>query len=101
MSWSHEVGFGQAVVPRRTARAVGRNLVVGASHRAVVIGRPDGQRRTCIARRSNPGETEIAVCVDTVVARRYNDDDAGLRRLLDRTNERVGSRWFENRVSER
>ena len=99
---SDHVRLGEAVVPRRPARAVVRHAVVVERQRVLRVGRADRDRRRRVARRVDAGVADqTARRVLAVVAGRDDDDEPLRRRLLDRAHERIVRRLREDRVAER
>ncbi len=98
----HHIGLDETVVPRRAARAVHRHAVVVARDRVVVIGGADRDRRGRVTGRGDAGKSAGCRCSSTPwLPADVDDDDARLRRLLDRLHERVARGRLVNRVAER
>ena len=97
-----DVGLEEAVVPRRTARAVVRHHVVAAFRGSLRVDGADRDDGACVARRGHarvPNFTSRGIDAD--VAGRRHDDDARARCGFNGLYQRVTGGGLEDRMAER
>ncbi len=97
-----DVRLGEAVVPRRPARAEAGDGVVGPRGAVERIGRADGNRRPRVAGAHDPAvAARVLVRVLAAVAGRHHDHDARAHGALNGLHQRIGGRRLEDRVAKR